>query len=397
MFSLVQFYSLMDESSLIRKKITKDILDGKKPDKKDIDRLKEIKETLLSIEGVDENNYKGYLLLTEHKKIEVDLSYEIEELKKDLIYLEKGEESLFQYFERLYPDFDKKLNKLIEEFPKDRFFLFATDRDGTINNYCGRYRTSIQSIYNGVFLSEFAKKKTTNSIILTSAPMKSPGILDVVVIPEGVYILSASKGREFVDKEGKRHTYPIKDEEKELLDRLFERIKELVSKEEYRKFSLIGSGLQYKFGQVTIARQDISHSIPDRESLEFLNIIRSVVKELDPEGKFFTIVDTGLDIEIILTIEGGEGRKEFTKGDGLLFILDKLSIDIKDKVCLIAGDTSSDIALLEAVLKREAKPISVFITKDNGLIEKVNSLCKNSYIIPYVDLFVTSLYFLAKN
>jgi hypothetical protein len=31
------------------------------------------------------------------------------------------------------------------------------------------------------------------------------------------------------------------------------------------------------------------------------------VRELDPDDRYFRIEDTGLDVEIILTIESGEG------------------------------------------------------------------------------------------
>ena len=52
------------------------------------------------------------------------------------------------------------------------FHNLITDRDGTINNYCGRYKSSVQSAYNSIFLSRFATDCCQNSIILTAAPLQ---------------------------------------------------------------------------------------------------------------------------------------------------------------------------------------------------------------------------------
>lgn len=52
------------------------------------------------------------------------------------------------------------------------FQNLITDRDGTINNYCGRYKSSIQSAYNSVFLSCFALFCCVNAAILTAAPLQ---------------------------------------------------------------------------------------------------------------------------------------------------------------------------------------------------------------------------------
>lgn len=72
-----------------------------------------------------------------------------------------------------------------------------SDRDGTVNNYCGRYLSSVQSVYNSVFLTRYAVKKVTNGTILTSAPMENMGLVDIATTSrEGVFIYAGSKGRE---------------------------------------------------------------------------------------------------------------------------------------------------------------------------------------------------------
>ena len=89
---------------------------------------------------------------------------------------------------------------------------------------------------------------------------------------------------------------------------------------------MIGSGLQKKFGQTTIARQDITDSVPSQESIEFRRTLQNLVTELDPDGQFFRIEDTGLDIEIILTVPSDASVEEltdFSKGNGVGFLNDQ--------------------------------------------------------------------------
>ena len=52
------------------------------------------------------------------------------------------------------------------------FHNLITDRDGTINNYCDRYKSSIQSAYNSIFLTSFCRTNCTNAVILSAAPLQ---------------------------------------------------------------------------------------------------------------------------------------------------------------------------------------------------------------------------------
>ena len=66
-----------------------------------------------------------------------------------------------------------------------------------------------------------------------------------------------------------------------------------------------------------MARQDIGKSIDEDESKALLSTLEKLTNELDPDHQNFRIEDTGLDVEIILTVEtSGDGLKDFDKGDG---------------------------------------------------------------------------------
>ena len=162
----------------------------------------------------------------------------------------------------------------------------------------------------------------------------------------------------------------------------------------FEKFNFIGSALQIKFGQTTVARQDISHSIKEAESAAFLEKVKSIVREIDPSGNNFRIEDTGLDIEIILTIEGVAGEapiKDFDKGDGLSFICKKLELNSSKSATLVCGDTHSDIPMLKKAVEMFDDVWAVFVTRDELLKKQVEEICPNSFTVPYPDILLTIL------
>ena len=51
------------------------------------------------------------------------------------------------------------------------FRNLITDRDGTTNNYCDRYASSVQSAYNAAWLSNFSRHCVDNAVFITAAPL----------------------------------------------------------------------------------------------------------------------------------------------------------------------------------------------------------------------------------
>jgi hypothetical protein len=382
--TLKEFYDVMAESKGVRSEIVLDLFAGRRVPPSSLQFLENCHSALLGIGG---SARKGDLQMDGRRSIQVDLSYEISELHKDLIYLKEGEKAFVDHLEGLHQGYSETVRQGAEELGSLAFNCLITDRDGTTNNYCGRYRTSIQSVWNAVFLTRFAKKRTEHPVIITSGPLKNGGILNVSTNPEGAFIYAASKGRECLDLSGKIHRHPIAEAQQELLDRLNQRLRELVDSGQYELFSLIGSGLQFKFGQSTIARQDISRSIPQAESEAFLEKVRGVVRELDPERERFRIEDTGLDIEIILTFQDERlGLKDFDKGDAVRFLDKELGLRLEAGPHLVCGDTSSDLPMVRAVMERSEDTKTIFVTKDPDLARRVDEVCPGAIIVPEPDI-----------
>lgn len=386
--SLNDFYSLMFYTRDIKKLIVNDILNNKICNSEMIDLLKEALEILNNLPG---NQYEK--IINHHNtQVKLNLFYEISELQKDIYYLLHKEQDFYEYLSNLNPNFFKQIAEGKDFLANNKFKNLISDRDGTVNNYCGRYNSSIQSIYNAVFLSRYAIYSAENTVILTSAPLKNVGLLDMSVSPDNLFIYAGSKGREYLDKNNNEHYLSIDSEKQKILDKLNNEIDNLLNNEEYQIFSLIGSGFQKKFGQTTIARQDIYNSIPPDISESFFNKIINLVNYVDPNKKYLSIEDTGLDIEIILNINNEDNElKDFDKGDGVEFLDRNIPLNINKLGAIICGDTKSDIPMLTTAIKKTNNVATIFVTNDDNLKESINNICANSYFVSSPDILITLL------
>jgi len=385
--TLKDFYALMGATRQVRFNAVGTILDGGEVSKNVVLSLR---NTLASLEDVPELEGKRVLSLGGDRTIELDMDYEINETRKDIFYLEEGEETFLEFLSDLHVDFDEHVRAGHDLLSGVDLNCLISDRDGTINNYCARYLTSVQSIYNAVFFSRFALNKVQRPVILTSAPLD--GLIEISVNPEGKIYYAASKGRECLDLEGRIRRLPIPSEKQEAIETLNARLQTLLSRPEYEKYTLIGSGLQFKFGQSTVARQDIGKSIPEDESSAFLETIEELVIEVDPDKKNFCIEDTGLDVEIILTIEtSGDGLKDFDKGDGVEYLNAEMEFEMFRGPHLICGDTGSDVPMLETALEMSTESLAIYVTEKEDLAQRVRGLSPNAVIVPEPDMLVTIL------
>ncbi len=385
------FYNAMFKTLAPRRESVINRLEGK-PYAQHADTLISVLEALKSVPTNKEG--KTLLAVDADTKMELDLTYEITELEKDILYLTKGEDALLEYLTEIHSNFKEQVDRCVDYLSDSGVHSFVSDRDGTVNNYCGRYLSSVQSVYNAVFLSRFTRKQSPRAVILTSAPLQTPGLVDINVMPDGAAILAGSKGREYLDTNGTRGAFPIAETQEKKLKELNDTLEKLLERPEYRTFTLIGSGFQKKFGQTTVSRQDINKSIPKQKSDGFLHTIRDTVQRLDPDGSFFRIEDTGLDIEIMLTVPSDSDNgalRDFDKGDGVRFLEQELSLGMARGPNLICGDTPSDVPMVQASMEMTNKTAAVFVTRRDDLRERVRSICPGSVFVEDPDALVVAL------
>jgi hypothetical protein len=386
---LSEFYELMFTSRNIRRNIVHDYFESRSTKHYSKDLLR-IKNTLTKI---DRENRKYKLYTDKDAFVLTDLNYEISELEKDIAFCTKDFDAIIQIHGDNYNNFSNEVQETISFLNEISFPHFISDRDGTINNYCARYQSSIQSAYNAIWLTQFCRNNTKSATILTSAPIKSPGIMDVNTSNENDFIFAGSKGREFL-RNGKKYELRIGHDQKEALEKLNNNILELTNQTVFKKFTYIGSGLQFKFGQTTIARQDINYSIPKAESINLLREIEKLIHSIDPEQQFFRIEDTGKDIEIMLTIkDDSQGLKDFDKGNGVNFINKTLNLQYEKSNCLVCGDTFSDISMATELLKDNDKVFIIFVTRNPKLISELKTKFnpEKLRIVSNPDVLITSL------
>ena len=389
--TIQQFYALMQETGKLRRKLVSRIMEGESPDPQGSEQLRSF---LKALQNIPRQNDRFVLTSS---ALYLELDYEINELEKDLIFLEQGERALLSYFAELHRGFREEIGSALEFSHSLRLPLtnLISDRDGTVNNYCGRYLSSIQSVYNAVFLSRFAQRAVENAVILSSAPLYGGGLADITVAPPWLFILAGSKGREYLDGKGRDGRLPIEREKQKILDQLNQRLELLMQDPRYELFSLIGSGLQFKFGQTTVARQDIYGSIPTTESEAFMNVMEELIRDIDPQGEYFRTEDTGKDIEIILTVEGESGLKDFDKGDGVSFLDGELDLGLARGGNLVCGDTSSDIPMVAAA--KSPQTSAIFVTRDEELKQAVRRICERAHFVSEPDILVCLLNQLGKD
>jgi len=201
------------------------------------------------------------------------------------------------------------------------FRNFIADRDGTTNNYCDRYASSVQSAYNAAWLCHFARHCVDNSVIITAAPLggrpSAEGLIELSVSPRGTFTYAGSKGREYFDHSAQRvvEAEELHEDHRDMVTELHRRLLMLCAQPGNTKFLGIGSGLQRKCGEVTMARNDPAGTVPEPESRRFMAAVRRVKEELDPDGTGLDLTDTTTDMEIFP--RGEAGRAYFDKGSGV--------------------------------------------------------------------------------
>ena len=331
------------------------------------------------------------------REVTVTLDYERGELEKDIFFLGHADAEFEAFLaDRSESDFPGEVAgaaQFIRSFSPD---LVISDRDGTVNNYCGRYRSSHQSIWNAVHLTKFARAVPAHLVLLTSAPLREHGLLDLSAMPAATVHYAGSKGREYHDRDGNEAAMEIDPSQVQLLERLNERLSRLLDRDEYAAFAVIGSGVQHKHGETTIARQDIHGSIPEQVSRGFLEEVRGLVTELDPGGEALRVNDTGKDVEVTLTTAGGE---EFTKGQGVGFLDETLELHIAERKVMVCGDTWSDLPMVEEATRRAgaASTAAIFVTRDADLEEAVRATGVDMHVVSEPDALVTALRAVARD
>jgi len=390
--TLDDFYSIMHQTRTVRRKMVASILEGSPLRSQCALSLKNAKDSLeMSLQLKPNAN----LLLLKVSPTSssatalIDVSDEIKELDLDLSFLKlivNNDESdditaftneLARYHPVSCERFQDELTEIIRRIPlTDHFNFFLAPRDGVLKSFAGSFISAVQPCYSAVIQAIFAHRCTQYAAIITSAPLINIGIIDVTVMPDSYYCYGASNGRNwYIDASKKFKDMSMKDNELGFLDTVHARIRELTQLQQYNQFGYIGSGIQKHYGSVTVARQDMAHTIDKADSEEWRDKIFAIVKELDPNELMLHCEDSDLDIKI--TLRTGITGKQFTKGDGLNLFISEMGLDLSEGKILICGCSETDLTLLEQALANNPQnTYTIWVTSKESLCNEVARLCK---------------------
>jgi hypothetical protein len=320
--------------------------------------------------------------------VPVDVSYELEEIRRDLLLLRSGEASVHERLREQWPTLEGEVDEVRRVLRGQRYQALFTDRDGTIVRYAPRYATSHQSASAALPVLRFASTRAATTVVLSSGPLS--GLERLSAFPAGTVTLAGSKGREYADASGERGHAPVAPRDAGLLAELGRRIADALERPDWRLFSQIGSGFQEKLGQLTVSRQDITGTASSEESAALLRFVQETVGGLDPAGTRLRVIDTGLDVEISLT-SPEDGERDYDKGDGIAYLSGELGLSLDGAAVLVCGDTESDLAMLRELRRSGADPTAVFVTADRALRERVRAAAPRWAFCTTPDALVTAM------
>ncbi len=373
-----------------RRKIVEALVSGQKHFNEELTTLRK-RATEFQL-GIGRND-KHKLQFESGESIEVFPSY-LGQIHKDLVFLKEGNPNLsvfFQWLSEEDPSFEEEVEGAFQNLSSNRYDVLISDRDGTLEPYSPFYATAIQSIYSAWTLYQFGAAQKREVVLLTSGPLKDLGIVDVNVDLKGTLTYAGSKARQVLTRTNRLVEMSLPPEQAKVLHTFETELKRLLTQEENRKFTLTGSGLQQKYGELAIARNTTPPIFSESESETFKAEVVALVQKVDASGKILDLHDTGSDLEILLRTQ--QQKAGFSKGDGLQWINETLELQLEEASgLLIAGDTLSDVPMLAKAKELNPHTRILFKTTEEKLAQKVQSIDPQAGIVSSEDALLAVLH-----
>ncbi|GMR32294.1 hypothetical protein PMAYCL1PPCAC_02489, partial [Pristionchus mayeri] len=402
-----------------RRKLVQEVRTRGIPEEKDVCILR---NTLAILEDSRTDADSVRLITSASQSFSINIRDEIIGLKKDMIFLDhlrcddsvepRPIESVLaavQLPQILAPYHPVSEARFYEEVEKVITFLnhfidkslpiqpvFITDWDGTMKNYCSQYATNLQPVYSAIGMSEFAFRYTRLSAVLTAGPLRGPGILDLTSLPikNGPIIFSGSWGREWM-LDGRRVVYDdeISDEGQDALNRLSDEMGGLLEADEYSQFRLVGSGVQKKVDRLTLGVQTVCNQVDRDLSVRYQDAVRERMHRVDPNQQIL-VFETATELEVEVCLHSGTGTV-WNKANGIERLLGATKKDLKEGRVLIAGDTASDLPMVEYAMQHNPQgTFALFVGQNPSLEERVRTLVGDDDRVCYItcpDVFHAGL------
>ncbi|KAK6759609.1 hypothetical protein RB195_021285 [Necator americanus] len=391
----------------VRRKIVERILNDCEVDEVNVQALNEALHELTDSRTTGEMRH----IATPTANFPINIRDEIRGLRKDCEFLRRlsnltststmienalEELQLETILAPYHPEGPKKFDEELQE--AERFLmdfvdsaysgvkpLLVTDWDGTMKDYCSQYATNLQPVYSAVVMGRFAELFTRATAVLTAGPLRGPGILDLTALPiNGPVLFSGSWGREWWLR-GRRvvHEDGISEEGFDAIGRLSDEMNDLLEDSDFAQFALVGSGVQRKVDRLTLGVQTVFGHVPLELVLRYIDAVKERIHRVDPNNANLVLENSSpLEIEVCAHNSGAV----WNKGDGVASLIESLHDSLKNGKVLVAGDTTSDLPMLQhAVSENPDGVMALFVGANKSLRESVQSIVGDESRICFVS------------
>jgi hypothetical protein len=321
--------------------------------------------------------------------LDLDLTAEIQPLEDDLAYLEDGREALQKRLGKRRPGLRDAIRRGLKALAGESFNTLLCDADALFRQPGQRLATTVQPAWNAVAACRFALARSRNPILWSEAPL--PDLLARATLPPATFAYAASLGRQWHSANGLEGHAPLSQEKQDLLDAINARLANLMDQPDWLPFTVVGSGLQFRRGETSIARQDSAASIDEDTSLALLEHIHDVVDAIDPERRHFRVDDDGQDVTITPTAANRDLWNDFSPAEGLRTLNDALRLDLNAGPHLVCCTGPQGVALLTALGAYTNDLRAILVTDRDDLAQRALSLCPQTAIVRHPDTLAAIL------
>eukprot|EP01060_Flectonema_neradi_P029633 TRINITY_DN4134_c2_g1_i1.p1 TRINITY_DN4134_c2_g1~~TRINITY_DN4134_c2_g1_i1.p1 ORF type:complete len:1395 (+),score=212.48 TRINITY_DN4134_c2_g1_i1:80-4186(+) len=351
-----EFHTLMRRSRVIRADIVQAVFDCQHVTPNQVDSLKELRDFLKTVPTLD-NKSILYVDNMVWGSYATDLSLEIDELDRDILFLE-NEQNCFKKIRSEHADWDRVVEQgreWVNKLPDNLTFIFSRD-NATMRNT--KFLSSIQPVYNSVALTRFAKSRCSTSTYITASPLggeasarkipvEANGVFDVCVNPLNTYNYSGSNGRVFVSANELTGSFPFpKGASSSELDDFNARVVHLLRTDRFKKFLSFGKGFQQKWGETIITLDDPYIEIPKSEKRNLGTAVQQLLSDVDVH-RVLVFEETASYLRI--SDSRIKNYETFTKADGLQFLNKPLGLNLAQNPSLLVCGSMADLQMVKAV------------------------------------------------
>jgi hypothetical protein len=326
---------------------------------------------------------------SEDTSLRLDLGLEIEQLENDALYLEDGREALRKRLGKRRPGLGDAVRRGLKALAGETFNTLICDADALFRPAGHRLATSFQPAWNAVAACRFAMARSRRPVLWSEAPL--PSLLARSALPPQTFAYAGSLGRQWQTAGGDQGQAALSQEKTDLTQAMAERITSLMASSDRLPFLWIGSGLQLRQGEISIARQDAARSIDEDDSRNLLEHIHDAVDAVDPQRQHFRVDDDGYDVAITPTSANRDLWNDFSPAEGLRNIDQALGLDLAKGPHLVCAAGSSGVALLAALAARTPNLRAILVTDRDDLAARARELCPHVAIVRHPDTVASIL------